>query len=300
MRLSFMVYVLVGTGCSVDAMEGTGATRMRDADTGSMIDAIVTVEPPTLGPLPSSTYWNSVPIQGHGPGGGTILVQSDTATTLTQPIQASGDFCVDAPLRMGAVTTFTLRAQDAAGNLSDAIQAHVEQSGAPPPPPEPGPSRNVARGGSAANNMYVSGGSSHDMIDGNLSTWLAGWDWNWGYDWVWVQLAERASIVKAAVYSSPDCTTDSYLLLLSDRNAPGDPSDTNPNWIRIADVGNGSGADIFTFQPATAKHMALYFWDSGCGSLGLQKHRIAELQAWTEPDLPPPPPTAPTCSDGVR
>jgi hypothetical protein len=282
-------------------MEGAVPHKMPDAGASS-IDAMGTgtVAAPTLGPLPETTYWNSIPIQGHGPGGGTILIQSDTGTTLTQMIQPSGDFCVAAPLRKSAVTTFTLRAQDADGNLSDAIQAQVRQSGTPPPPPQPGPSRNIATGGTPANNMYVSGGTPNNMIDGDLSTWLAGWDWSWGSDWVWVQLAERSSVVAARVYSSPDCTTVAYALLLLDHDAPGDPSESNANWFRVADVTAGTGADALTFQPATAKHMAVFFKDGGCGFTGVQKHRIAELQMWTQPDQPPPPPTAPTCSGGAQ
>src|SRR5262249_48104492 len=155
-----------------------------------------------------------------------------------------------------------------------------------------------AQGGTPATNMYISGGTTDQMLDNDLSTWLAGWDWQWSNTWVWVQLAQRQSVFAARVYSSPDCTTTKYALLLSDRDAPGDPSESNTNWIRVADVSEGSGADELQFQPATARHMAVFFKDSGCGFTGVQKHRIAELQTWTQPDLPPPAPTAPTCSGG--
>ena len=299
-RHAWIVWMLVGAGCSADPMEGAGPKKMPDAGEPS-IDAMGTgtVEPPTLGPIPQTTYWSSVPIQGHGPSSGTILIQSDTGTTLTAPTQPSGDFCVDAPLRRSALTTFTLRAQDAAGNLSDPIQAHVHQSGTPPPPPQAGPSVNIAQGGTPATNMYTSSGTTDQMLDNDLSTWLAAWDWPWSNTWVWVQLAQRQSVFAARVYSSPDCTNVAYALLLSDRDAPGDPSESNTNWFRVADVTEGSGADELTFQPATARHMAVFFKDKGCGTIR-QFHSIAELQTWTQPDQPPPAPTAPTCAGGVQ
>jgi hypothetical protein len=254
------------------------------------------VDPPVLGPLSSTSYWRSIPLQGTGPHGGTVLIDTDAAGSVSAVVGSGGAFCTDVPLRQNSINHFTLRAQDVNGNLSDPIAAQIEQTGSPPPPNTmPGMSQNVAMGGAGSSNLYVSHATPAAMIDGT-EEYFGGWRWYWQSGWAWVQLSQRSNIIGARIAGTDDCPLQGYSLLVSDSDSPGEPSASA--WRVVADRDASDVTDEFMFDSQVAKHVALLFKDAGCGYTGTQSHQIAEIQVWSEPNQPPPPMQAPTCSNG--
>jgi hypothetical protein len=237
-----------------------------------------------------------VPIHGSGPPDGTVLVDTPSSGSLTVMISSSGNFCVDVPLVPG-MNEFTLRSIDEAGLIGTPITAQVEKDGEPPPPPEGNPARNVSEGGTVATSEDVSG-DLHDMIDSNWDTHTTLSN-NWfNEDWVWVLLDERSRIERVVIVSSDECPMEEYHVMFSDLDAPGDPTSDNANWTYTA-VDVPWSATELTYDPFVTKHIAVRFISTDCAHwYGRGQHMVAEIQAWTQPGVPPPPPAAPSCFSG--
>ncbi len=273
---------------AADAEPGSGPTG-----DGGIPDEV----PVLLGPLPNATYWDSIPIHGSGPAGGTLLVDTATAGALTVPIAPTGNFCVDVPLTADALNTFELRSVDGTGNLGAPITAQVMQQGEPPEPPAGNPARNIVLGAAVTTSEDVSG-SIDRVVDGDWSsetTFTNSW---FNEDWVWVLSNERALIEKVVVVSAEDCRMSRYNVMFSDIDAPGDPEADNPNWT-YTEVSVPWAATELLYEPFITRHIAVRFISGDCSEwYGRGKHKVREIQGWTQRDLPPPPPAAPSCSNG--
>src|SRR5262245_55338537 len=181
---------------------------------GMMADAGPPPEIPLLlAPLPATTSWESVPIHGSGPPGGTVLVNTPSSGDLTVPISGSGNFCIDVPLVPGA-NDFTLRAIDDYGQFGEPVTARVERQGEAPPPPEGNPTRNVSMGGTVTTSEEVDG-NLNALIDndwGSTATLTNAW---FNDDWVWVLLSDRSRILRVVVVSAEDCPMEQYQVMFS-------------------------------------------------------------------------------------
>ncbi|HJZ89019.1 MAG TPA: hypothetical protein VKN99_27800 [Polyangia bacterium] len=304
LQMSIIVFLL--TGCSADPQTGGPPPAHWDAGPPRPDAEPGRVDPPTLAPMPTSTYWPAIPVHGHGPSGGTILLTTPKTGALTVPVGTTGDFCVDVPLEAGVLNQFSLRAQDRDGNLSEPVQAQIRQEGSPPPPPMPGQPVNVSIGGSVQTTLWGSlinwnNNTTNNMIDNDMSTVLEGYNrglFGTPPDFAWVLLSARSSVNRVHVFSPSDCKLGAYSVLISNRDAPGDPSESNSNWIKVGEVTAGTGDDDLPFQPAYATQVALFFKSHDCGGALPGYHKVEELQTWTQADQPPPPPTQPTCNGG--
>jgi hypothetical protein len=259
------------------------------------------VTPPMLGPIPASTYWPTVLVHGRGPGGGSILIQSSAAGAQTVSVPACGNFCAEVPLLSEAVNQLEMRAMDRFGNVSDPIDATVRQHGTPPNPPTTNDSYDSALGGSATTNMHGSDDPA-SMIDGSMTTTYTGWVWFRSGTWAWVQLGARSTLARLHIRSPSDCPAKDFTAYISDRDAPGEPEDTNMNWTAVAHVSSSNGDDTLPVSRLTAKHVALLF--TGDGSCltwwppGASDLEITEIEAWTDQSQAQPPQDPPHCGDG--
>ena len=147
--------------------------------------------------------------------------------------------------------------------------------------------------------------TTSESVDGDLNAIIDG-DWEsmvtldnawFSEDWVWVLLSERSFIEKVVVVSSEDCPMQKYELLFSDMDAPGDPTSDNTNWT-YTEVEVPWAATEITYDPFVTRHVAVRFLSGDCSSWGRGRHVMAELQAWTVANAPPPPAQAPSCSSG--
>lgn len=304
-RATLALLLLAAAACEAtppdDGTTGGGKTDDGDEQTDAApAPTDAGPAPLNLGPLPTTTYWPAVPLHGTGPKGGTVLVQSDAAGSLTAPIDGGGAFCLDVPLTRNATNTIHVTAIDATGEFSEELVREVRHQGAPPPPPPGEDSRNVARRGA------VSWGLDADdrmerVADGDWDT-MVSLSNDLGDDWVWVELTERALIDKFVVVSADDCRMEHYWLMFSDVAVPGEPNGDNANWT-IGDVETDWTATQIRFESAVvARHVAVNFRSQDCDSswfgVGPGRHKLAELQAWNLPEAPPPPQQAPSCAGG--
>ena len=300
MRGGFLFLVLSGLSACGATAPGVPPGEGGDAEAGPgpTLDGGIPDEVPVLlAPLPGTTYWDTIPIHGSGPAGGTLLVNTTTEGALTVPIAPTGNFCVDVPLEAETLNTFTLRSVDEEGQLGTEISAQVMQAGDPPPPPAGNPARNIVLGGSLTTSEDVSG-SINNVLDGDWSsqtTFTNSW---FHEDWVWVLSNERAIVERVVVVSADDCRMSRYNVMFSDIDAPGDPEADNPNWT-YTEVSVPWSATELLYEPFVTRHVAIRFISGDCSEwYGRGKHKIREVQAWTQRDVPPPPASAPSCANG--
>ena len=94
---------------------------------------------------------------------------------------------------------------------------------------------------------------------------------------------------------------EKFDVMFSDADAPGNPESDNGNWTftEVDNSQNTWAATELTYDPFVTKHMAVRFVSGDCAHwYGRGQHMLAEMQAWTQADVPPPPPSAPSCSSG--
>jgi hypothetical protein len=141
-------------------------------------------------------------------------------------------------------------------------------------------------------------GNLHDINDDDWGSSVTLHN-NWfNEDWVWVLLEERSRIERVVVVSSEDCPMREYHVMFSDLDAPGDPTSENLNWS-YTNVAVPWAATELTYEPFVTKHLAVRFLSTDCAHwYGRGMHKVSEMQAWTQPMVPPPPPAAPSCFSG--
>ena len=262
------------------------------------------VEPPrmpdepviTLGPVPSTTYWSSVPVHGLGPANGRVLIETPVAGALTVEVGADGNFCTDVPLAEDTVNSVRLRGVSSAGVIGDAVMINISQEGSPPAPPSSPPARNMARNGSTSTSENVTG-ELDDIVDGNWDTVTGLQNALFDQDWVWVELTARSRIERVIVVSDESCPMEHYEVLFSNHDVPGAPTDSNENWT-YSDVEVDWVATELSFEPFVTRHVAIRFVSQDCGNWNRGYHKLAELEVWSQPDATPPPQEAPSCLGG--
>jgi hypothetical protein len=257
------------------------------------------VQPPRLGPMPSTTYWPSLPLHGQGPPGGTVLIDGASGTQQPVDVSQSGQFCADVKLAADSANQLSVRAVDTFGNVSDPVMVMVQQSGTPPESPAAQPSVNASLGGSASANLdCLSCDPTVAMIDGDLSTSYTARRALVETSWVEVQLVNRSNIDHIHVVSPASCPLSAYTVLVSNKDAPSAPSKTDSaNWQVVKAITGSKGEDTIGFQPMPLTTVAVIFDVSSCGTVWYSDS-ISEIEAYTVADMPPPPLTAPTCNGG--
>lgn len=269
----------VGEDVGPDAMEA-------DASTPELI-----VNPPDV-----STYWNSIPITGHGPANATLIYTTPGGGQFTADLNGSGDFCVDVILQKNSVNTIKFEAVNSGAVYTPASFVDVRQQG-DPPGVDPNPVPNVGYSNIAAGaeirdlSVSIEEGSVAALVDGDSNGVVSIRNELNGPDWMVIELNERIPIEQIHIETSSDCPLESLNILLNDNAQSGDPiiDDWGPNsygdgWIMIASV-TGNTAPEQTLEPVIgdplAQRLAIEFLSADCGPLvGSGRHKITEIEVW--------------------
>jgi hypothetical protein len=294
--LCFVLLVGACTAGNVDTidppMEEDGGMPTAQTDAGGDIPTI------QLAPLVQSTYWDTAPVHGRGPAGGTVLIETETQGSFTGDIDGNGDFCIDVPLVESSVNTFSIRGVTASGTLGEPISASIRQDGEPPAPPVGAPAQNVALGASISTTTSVDAGSLRNAIDGDRATLVELDNAIWDDDYVYITLQEHQFLEKMGVYSASGCILEKYWVATAAKDAPCSPGycDTDWQWWSIDEM---NGADLWEWaDPIEVKHLVIWFDSEDCGNVTGGYHKLNEVEAWTRAGVTPPPPQAPSCAGG--
>jgi hypothetical protein len=273
--------------------------------------------PPVVDALPNTVCSETVPLQGSAAAGVSVFVMGGLATSglATDANPSSGRFCIDVPLKKGAVNTLEVRAQDPVLGLSEAVTVKVTHGGTcqddvPNPPPTPPKSQNVALGikGKAStsdmvgNEGFVTDGKTSTNMQVNIgSSWYCPWCDVEG--WFTIKLDKLTEIEKVVVkWRDATGSTSLYYgskfkILVSAMSDPGDPNIKNGYWTEVGDVTSGTGGtntfDLKSTKPI-AQHVAMWLMQDGSGNVteGWFEHfAISELEVWDAPKTTTPTPT---------
>ena len=271
------------------------------------------IDPPALDSIEHVTVYDTVPIHGVSEPNSTVLVRSSDGITVSVDVSSSGRFCLDVPLVAGTANDFDVTAVDLNGNQSTSVSVSVLQQGAPQQAATPASAENAARGGSATALRLGNSGSvpANEAIDGSASSaiqdnWLRGFTAGLPQPYVIVKLAHAARVNKIRAIAPSDCPFGAPVsLFYSAADAPSPPDVDKMSWVNVANQRSTGGTEaVATMPSAIATHVAVqlqeqYTWTGdGCGWQG-REIGVAELEAWTVPNQPPPPPRAPSCTGGA-
>lgn len=309
MRSWWLLACMVGLGCGAVAptpIDTTGiddAGVMGDGSESENPNPIVTEPEPLLPPsvnMPPDTEWETVPVRGRGAKNGIVLVQSEDGTSLTTTTDSEGMYCIDVPLVINQRNRLTLRTQNTYGELSPMSSGEIQQTGEPPKIPEDKMSQNFATGGNYRGNMVAISGDPKFVNDGNAQTsFLAGHPV--GYPgWMWIDLRMEARIKTIRVRSGSDCPLKHYAVFISNLSKPGNPPDgisvSTANWTKVSEIHQGTGDDTIPIQPQMVRTVSIRPVDLDCGVFGIAyRHKISEIEAWSEGPEPGSIPVKPTC-----
>lgn len=303
MKRACLVTALILTlaACTAEGPDGGAG-----GGSGAGVDAGITGGgtqdvPLTLDQVPTSTQWNSIPVSGTGPEGGTLIIDTDAVGEKAQTIDDSGNFCIDVPLDPGASNHIDFQAIDGDGARSEVVSIEVAQQGQPPEPtPDPEPMRNILHGSTdLRTTVNIDAGQLAQLVDGNYTDDVELSNAFWDDDYLWIQTKEIASVDHVRIKTTDDCPMTEYIVGESEDGS--DPV----NYYEIAHVTDGTSD--YTAQPpdnlaGIRAHWLLIWFKSGdCGSwYGPGHHKLIEVEAWTDDQGPggPPADSTPTCATG--
>ena len=103
---------------------------------------------------------------------------------------------------------------------------------------------------------------------------------------------------RLVVASAADCPMESYSIYVSNLDAPGVPTVSPADWELVERIETTFPLTERLFASRDILHVALWFHSFECGNLLGRHHQVGAIEAWTVPNLAPPPPQAPSCSNG--
>jgi hypothetical protein len=270
------------------------------------------IDPPRLDAITQLTAFTSLPVHGTADAGASVLIDGTANGSVSALVESSGRFCADVKLAVGTANTLTLRAIDEYGNQSDPVQLIIQQGGTPsagPPPPVP---TNASMGGAASSQSIgiTSTSPGQYAIDGNMQTAIEGHYLNDNI-WPWqpqllaavvVQLAQPSRIDRVRAIAATDCPFSAPLdLYYTTADAPSSPDVAAAGvWIKLTTVKSQDLTQATADLPSTAMTHVAVMWPLGdwnCGNVS-PYYGLAELEAWTTPNVPPPVASAPSCGGG--
>ncbi len=270
--------------------------------------------------LPPTTYWDTVPLFGHGPVNGTVLVEGPL-DTVSAELGIDGSFCIDIPLEKGATNNLRVIAIDEDGERSEPVFLDISQAGEPPEPGDPVPARNVALGGlPVQGSIAEEQGTYPAMTDGNRATGVMLQNNIFSSDWVILRIPTPDGVEQIRIYGDSECLIGDYLVhtapsVQEDMPEPGNMNmDMNPWTFRgrfgsdnnavemdfnVTDCSeNGQPCQEYNFDSAITGAIGIRFIDNGCGNFAPEEHTINEIEAWTPEGVAPPKVVAPSCQSG--
>ena len=271
---------------------------------------------PTLDPIDAVTPYASAPVHGIAEAGSTVIIKATNGSVVAAEVDGGGRFCADVMLKKDTANVFALSAIDAYGNTSDSIDLTITQRGTPTSsvPPTAVVATNVSLGGapavahigviSSGPAAYANDDNPQSAVEGhylgNLNPFAAA-----GSGSVVVKLAARSRLDRIHAIAPTDCPfTAPVDLYYSDASAPSPPDVQPMAWSKLTPQKSNGNLELDApTAMVTATHVAI-LWpieagDYNCGWVG-PTYGLAELQAWTVPNVAaPPPPAAPSCSAGL-
>ncbi len=315
----FLFALLLTSGACIAEEPNNGNGGGGGADAGPIeVDAGDEGVPLTVEGLPPQTYWDTVPLFGHGPANGTVIVEGPT-DTVSAELGVDGSFCIDVPLDKGAVNGLAIVAIDADGERSDAQNFEITQAGEPPEPGDPVPARNIALGGlPIPGSVDEEEGTYPAMTDGNRATGVMVQNDIFSSDWLTIRIPTPDGVESIRIYGDQECLIGDYLVhtapsVQTDMPVPGNENVDAPPWtfrgrfgsddgeqdFNVTDCSEGNTpCQEFNFDSAITGAIGLRFVGNGCGNFAPQEHTINEIEAWTPEGVAPPVVTAPSCSGG--
>ncbi|MCP4448415.1 MAG: hypothetical protein GY811_24195 [Myxococcales bacterium] len=313
--------LLLSSGACIAEEPGTGGggngadAGIPVADADPNVGVVLSVEG-----LPPETYWDELPVFGHGPPYGTVIVEGPT-DTVSAELGVDGSFCIDVPLDKGIVNQIEIVAIDESGDRSAPQDFEVSQFGEPPDPGDPVPSRNIALGGlpTADSTVDEEQNTFPAMTDGSHSTGVMVQNAIFSDDWMILRLPTPDGVETIRIYGDEECLIGDYLVhtapsVQPEMPAPGDLNeDTNP-WVfrgRFGSLNEANDFNVtdcssddqpcqeFNFTAAVTGAIGIRFVDFGCGSFAPDEHTINEIEAWTPEGVAPSVITAPSCQGGA-
>jgi len=317
--LLFALLLTSGAACIAEE-PGTGGGGGGGADAGPIQPDAAEDQgvPLSVEGLPPQTYWDTVPLFGHGPANGTVIVEGPT-DTVSAELGVDGSFCIDVPLDKGTVNALAIVAIDAGGERSESQSFQVTQAGEPPDPGEPVPARNIALGGlPTPGSIAEEQGTYPAMTDGNRNTGVMLQNDIFSSDWIVIRVPTPDGVETIRVYGDEECLIGDYLVhtapsVQTDMPEPGGQNvDVNPwtfrgrfgsdnatNDFNVTDCSEGNTpCQEFNFDSAITGAIGIHFVGNGCGNFAPQEHTINEIEAWTPEGVAPPVVTAPSCQGG--
>ncbi len=261
----------------------------------------------------ASTYWSSVSVTGHGPANGTLIYTSSGGGQFTEPLGATGDFCVDVVLNADVNNSIKFEAVNQSGAYSEPIIVEVRQAGEPPegeanPTPNPG-FTNIALGAriDAMSVGIDDDGDVSALVDGDSSGFVTVRNSVLNSDWMVIELTDRLPIEQIHIETTEDCPMEHFRVLLSDDAQSADPVFNGfnypPGWVNIAEITDGVFDQVIepNLGEPRARRMAIEFLSGDCSNIiETGRHRIREIEVWARGDGAPGEPGtdhgAPSCS----
>ncbi len=313
-----LLFVLLLTSACIAEEPDNGGGEGPDAgptpaDAAEDVGVLLSVEG-----LPPQTYWDTVPLFGHGPANGTVIVEGPTDTVSVE-LGVNGSFCLDIPLDKGTVNDLEVVAINAVGKRSEAQSFEITQSGEPPNPGDPVPARNIALGGLPIPGSIVEEqGSYPAMTDGDHSTGVMLQNDIFSSDWIVIRIPTPDGVESIRIYGDEECLIGDYLVhtapsVQTDMPEPGGENVDATPWIfrgrfgstdgehdfNVTDCSEGNTpCQEFNFTSEVTGAIGIHFAGNGCGLVNPQEHTINEIEAWTPQGVAPPVVTAPSCSGG--
>jgi hypothetical protein len=268
------------------------------------------VDPPRLDAPIRLTEWMSVPVNGTAEPGTSVLIEGTASGTISADVSTDGRFCANVKLRANMVNALSLRTVDGIGNLSDKVDLAIRQEGAPPAPAAAPLPQNAAIGGSGSSAKLMFTRNDEDaLIDNDRASSYGGRHQPFtSYALMTVRLASRSRINKIVLTAPEDCPfTAPFELYYSNEDAPSSVKVNPMGWTKVVPTSQDESQATLSLTSATiATHVSIVWPYDGWSSAGLNcgswvagpYYAVSEVQAWTVPNVAPPPPSPPSCTGG--
>ena len=300
MRLYFLLPLLSTLGCFA-VSPGTPPGNHPNPDMGPTAGQDQGPPPPpsfAVAATPQRTYWMTVPVSGTGPANGMVIIQSTAGGAQTAPIGPDHQFCTDVPLKANSDNTIMLRPQDSTGMLGAPVTVVVTQSGSPPPAPTGQPAANASLYNivdHSGNSFCGLSGDSSLVDDGDPTTYF-GITPCYGHDaMVTVHFGSEQIIEKAVLKFDSGALPESFDVYLSNSDVPAACADNTPDWQKVGHSDTAAAVNTVPFAATNSQHICVIGHHSYSWGILTVEQRFAEIEAWTQAFVAPPPPHAPTC-----
>lgn len=264
---SILLAALVATACAAESPD-EAPEFVPDGGSEPAGTATLTVKDPI-----AETPWPSVVIEGTGPGGGELTVDSSAGGQKSYPIPASGNFCIDVTLGEGD-NTIKLEAESAEGAFSKAVYHNVKRAGEIPggaPKPVDGPGiADRTDGASYYDNadgteigaLTLESGDWDELVDSKTDGVVV-FSGSWaGNEAVAYALSEEMKVhgfeVTAPAFDGDTCGPQAFDIFAVSAAKPDLAEIGDTGWVRLAWVDTKEGTEDTPYHAESVAEGATY------------------------------------------